>query len=406
MAIVTRRYALVGPTTSELVLYVSLTASVSATFAAPTLEVTIDDSVSGIVETLDDYMATQGFVFITTNQSTSVILKVSADPSPQTGQVLLYAKLVSGVAQLFAMSDDGTVIELTPPTIGPTGPTGPTGSTGSTGAASTITGPTGPTGSTGSTGAASTVTGPTGSTGPTGAASTVTGPTGPTGSTGAASTVTGPTGSTGPIGAASTVTGPTGPTGSTGAASTVTGPTGNTGPTGAASTVTGPTGPTGSTGAASTVTGPMGNTGPTGATGPTGSTAPTRFVQSVFAQATTNQTTTSAVPVAFLSLSITILAGSIVLITATSSSSNTGATQQEFFDLYIDGAAIRGWANSGGTGSAGFANAGGLVYRATGLAAGAHTIEIRWYVSGGTGQVRPVATIHEHASLLVQEVTA
>jgi hypothetical protein len=40
------------------------------------------------------------------------------------------------------------------------------------------------------------------------------------------------------------------------------------------------------------------------------------------------------------------------------------------------------------------------------LAAGAHTVKIRWKVSGGTGQIR-AATIptQEHASLLVEEVT-
>jgi hypothetical protein len=221
MAIVVRRYALVGPTTSELVQYVSSTASALATYPTATINVQIDNAVSGIITSLDEYMNAQGFVYLPTESVPMRVFELAADPAAEAATVLTYSKDVAGIAQFFARASDGTVTQLTPATPGPTGPTG------AQGAASTVTGPTGPTGAVG---AASTVTGPTGPavTGPTGAqgaASTVTGPTGPV--------VTGPTGA---AGAASTVTGPTGPvvtgpTGAAGAASTVTGPTGPTGPT-------------------------------------------------------------------------------------------------------------------------------------------------------------------------------
>lgn len=63
MALVTRRYCLVGPTAANLVRYVDPTAVPTTTFPMPTVDITIDNTVADIVTTLDEYMALQGYQF-------------------------------------------------------------------------------------------------------------------------------------------------------------------------------------------------------------------------------------------------------------------------------------------------------------------------------------------------------
>jgi hypothetical protein len=63
MALVTRRYNLVGPTAGNLVRYVDPTAVPSATYPTPTIDITIDNTVADIITTLDEYMALQGYEF-------------------------------------------------------------------------------------------------------------------------------------------------------------------------------------------------------------------------------------------------------------------------------------------------------------------------------------------------------
>lgn len=228
----------------------------------------------------------------------------------------------------------------------------------------------GPTGATGWTGPIGT--GATGATGPTGSSGV--GATGPTGATGAASTVTGPTGWTG---AASTTTGPTGWTGSTG----WTGPTGFTGVTGAASTVTGPT-------------------GWTGWTGPTG---PANLVQTKATGVATDTTTTSTTLVTLFSTTITVSAGTKLLITFAVSVSNNSNNRTMNFVMSIDGTPVRGTdvipagTNVGASGT--------IWYLATGLSAGSHTVLIQWSTSAGTGQIRPQTTNNEWAWLFFTETT-
>lgn len=167
----------------------------------------------------------------------------------------------------FVMADSipWAIVSGKPNVMGPTGATGQQGPTGNQGIQG-ATGQNGTNGVTGNTGSAGAV-GPTGNNGLTGA-------TGQAGTTGAAGTngsngVTGPTGSQGIQG----ITGATGVTGSQGIQGVTgnvgaTGSQGVTGPTGAAGTngVTGPTGAAGTNGA----TGTAGGNGVTGATGPTG----------------------------------------------------------------------------------------------------------------------------------------
>jgi hypothetical protein len=63
MALVTRRYNLVGPTAGNLVRYVSPTAVPAATYPTPTIDITIDNAVADAVTTLDEYMELQGYAF-------------------------------------------------------------------------------------------------------------------------------------------------------------------------------------------------------------------------------------------------------------------------------------------------------------------------------------------------------
>lgn len=64
MAIVTRRYALSGPSLDALQTFVSLTgASVDTSYCASAVDVNVDDSIDNIEETLDELMAQLGWVY-------------------------------------------------------------------------------------------------------------------------------------------------------------------------------------------------------------------------------------------------------------------------------------------------------------------------------------------------------
>lgn len=127
-------------------------------------------------------------------------------------------------------------------------------------------------------------------------------------------------------------------------------------------------------------------------------------LQSAFSEITVDTTTTSTTFVDLLSVVVTTLAGTKLLIHASTSASNTGVNGEVRFRVTIDGTAVRGWSNVK-TG-AGQTASGGFTYRKTGLSAAAHTIKVQWLVDAGTGRIRPAtaAIDIEHASLLCQEV--
>lgn len=255
------------------------------------------------------------------------------------------------------------------------------------------TGSTGPTGPVGPSG------GPTGSTGPTGEI-------GPTGSTGAAGTASN-TGATGPTGS----TGSTGATGAPGSASN-TGATGGTGPTGPAGAgSTGPTGPTGRTGA----TGPTG-AGATGSTGPTG-TSGTGLIQTQFAQITTLVSNADSSDYAdLLTVNITTGARPIIIYATVSAEQapTDGVTPPVVsaagFRIQVDGF-MRGRFSVLFPGDATIytlAQSGAIVFKSAPLTAGAHVVTLQWKPDtvGFTVKIDPTASIEEHASLLVEEVTS
>jgi hypothetical protein len=121
-----------------------------------------------------------------------------------------------------------------------------------------------------------------------------------------------------------------------------------------------------------------------------------------FTEIAVDTTTTSNSPTDLLSLAYTKLsATSALLIHISAAASIDNNDRWMRMQLVIDGVAKRGMSfqglNSEGNTSA-------MVYKATGLAAGARTIKIQWWVESDTGQIRPVTTSYEHCSIMVQEV--
>lgn len=125
----------------------------------------------------------------------------------------------------------------------------------------------------------------------------------------------------------------------------------------------------------------------------------------VFAELAANTTTTSVAFVALgLSVSITILAGSFVLIHFTVCGDNNTGNATVFFRVRVDGVVQRATAISQPL-TANEASSGAIILRIAGLAVGAHTVDVQWRVSAGTGGVRPVGNPDsDHASLYVQEI--
>jgi hypothetical protein len=124
--------------------------------------------------------------------------------------------------------------------------------------------------------------------------------------------------------------------------------------------------------------------------------------QTLFAQITVDTTTTSAAFVDLLTQAITITAGSKVIINFTASANNSNVSLIQF-QITIDGAAVRGASSRVSQNNTEVCCS--IVYERLGLAAGAHTVKIQWRTTAGTARIRPVATVVEHASLILQEVT-
>src|SRR3972149_2023582 len=128
------------------------------------------------------------------------------------------------------------------------------------------------------------------------------------------------------------------------------------------------------------------------------------FLQSVASEITVDTTTTSTTFVTLLTRTITIVAGSVLLVWFTETNSQSSGSQTTFFRLQVDGVTQK----SAGTRSpaVGDPQGIGIVQRVTGLAAGLRTVTIHWRVTGGTSRIRPVAVPDaEPASLVVAEVT-
>jgi len=201
--------------------------------------------------------------------------------------------------------------------------------------------------------------------------------------------------------------GDTGPTGATGPSAGPTGSTGSTGSTGA----TGPTGPQGAQGVQG-ATGPTGATGVTGATGPTGATgAPgVGLLQTLVSDLAIDSSYTSGAFAAIAGLNpvnIVTSPGTSLLIHFTVSGNNNSDSAGSSFRLRVDGVVIKGASYNRPTGTGGNAIASAaIVAKVTGLAAGAHVVDIEAITTGGTGTINALSEINsEHATLLVEEVS-
>jgi hypothetical protein len=121
------------------------------------------------------------------------------------------------------------------------------------------------------------------------------------------------------------------------------------------------------------------------------------IVQSNFSEITANTTTTSTSLVTLKTTTLTTGAG-YLNIYATFSTSNATAGSTNNFILNIDGSA----SNGSSVLATDVADC-GVIYKKIAVSAGSHTVILQWSVSAGTGMVRPVNTIAEHASLLIVE---
>lgn len=128
------------------------------------------------------------------------------------------------------------------------------------------------------------------------------------------------------------------------------------------------------------------------------------YIQSKFIEISANTTTTSTTFVTLLTTTFTIGSGSNVILQFAASVSNSNSNNITYFRIQVNATTYRGAATT----AQGPSNPGGasIQQRVTGLGAGTHTITVQWRVSGGTGQVRPVAVPDaESASLIIEEVS-
>jgi hypothetical protein len=125
-----------------------------------------------------------------------------------------------------------------------------------------------------------------------------------------------------------------------------------------------------------------------------------RIIQHTFNEISADTTTTSTTFTNLLTRTITTGANKIDIHFSCSASESTN-NAQIYFQLLIDGSPVRGTGNHYTPANATRANS--LVYSTT-VTAASHTFTIQWRVTSGTGQIRPVTTINEHASLLIHEI--
>jgi hypothetical protein len=108
--------------------------------------------------------------------------------------------------------------------------------------------------------------------------------------------------------------------------------------------------------------------------------------------------------VTLLSTSITITAGSTVVIWVGAGISNTNMNNNMSVRLSVDGVVRRAFQVR--SQSANVAAGGSIGYVVTGLAAGARTILLEWKTAGNTAQCRPTTnTDGEFCTIIAQEVT-
>lgn len=117
MAIQTRFYVEKGPSDGQLQKFVDPSVSGVERFRSPVIIIQYDDTVTGIVQTLDDYMNSLGYDNLTGNLSYDIFAR-PGNPGAVAGRASLYAKTALGVTDAFIRTSDSLVTQLTPPIRG------------------------------------------------------------------------------------------------------------------------------------------------------------------------------------------------------------------------------------------------------------------------------------------------
>lgn len=127
------------------------------------------------------------------------------------------------------------------------------------------------------------------------------------------------------------------------------------------------------------------------------------ILQSWFLDLAADVTTTSTTYVDMTGMSLTVNTDDNPLLCWFSVSGDASAAALLKFQVLIDGVVARG--THFRSVASGFGHTAQLVFRSSVLTRGQHVVKIQWNTSTGTGRVRPVTNIRDHASLLIEEVT-
>lgn len=122
MAIVTRRYLWTGANLSAIQNNGDPGSTLPPLGYTAHVDVTFDDAISDAV-VVDTQMVLLGYVFETVAPVTPTLFDISnalrfiervGDPTAELNNILLYAKDVAGITQLFIRASDGTIQQVTP----------------------------------------------------------------------------------------------------------------------------------------------------------------------------------------------------------------------------------------------------------------------------------------------------
>lgn len=131
----------------------------------------------------------------------------------------------------------------------------------------------------------------------------------------------------------------------------------------------------------------------------------TAYKENDFVALASDQSTTSTtyVDVPGMSLTVNVSTGDELLITVTGSGSVSASGTTGSLQLLVDGVAVASCPSSTVTNP--FPVAWAMVWRASGLGAGAREVKLRWKTSANTTRCRPL-TQEENMALLVERVDA
>lgn len=132
---------------------------------------------------------------------------------------------------------------------------------------------------------------------------------------------------------------------------------------------------------------------------------PGGLAQTVFLALAIDKSTTAAVgaPAAFMSQAITTSGGALEVWFSATGSNDTNNVHDNVFQLLVDGVVVasRGFTAHG----AGHNSSVPIHWKTAALAAGVHTVAVKWYTGGGTLSVLAATDPGDGATLLIHEVT-